>query len=516
MSKQGLDRCAAPLIAVAWDAAEPSLVEAWIADGSLPNLRQLRDQGGYGRLRSSAGLLAGSPWPTFYSGTPPEMHGIYHYLQWSPEAGALLRPGPDWLPVRPFWQDLSDAGHQVLIIDVPMAPPPQPLAGVEISGWSSHDRLAPPASYPEGVMRDVIDEFGDCPLGDEIFGCTSARSVLGMRDEAQESTKRLADLVIAWLARGDWEFVLVGFGAPHRGGHRLWDLSCVRDSTIAGHEKALSHALKEVYVACDEALGRIRAAAPQHARIVVFSLHGMGTNTSRVGILPEMLARILGENTALPSSVRIGRLAQSWLERVPVEWRHAAKKRLPSTIRDWLTEKWYMGGSDVSTQRAFSLVADLQGYIRLNVRGRERNGLVEPGEELDLLCDQIQAGLRSFVDADTRGPIVDEIIRVEQACAPAKRFQLLPDLVVRWTETPANHRAVMSADFGVVPWPVPGKQPDGRSGNHRDEGFVAGLGMIEPQAHILDLAPTFLSCLTVRPPEIMAGRSLVVSSAGER
>ena len=136
-----------------------------------------------GRLRSAALIrwTAGRfPWPTFYSGTPPEVHGIYHYLQWSPERAALLRPGPDWLPVRPFWQDLSDAGRRVLIIDVPMAPPPQPLAGVEISGWSSHDRLAPPASYPEDVMRGVIDEFGDCPLGDEIFGCTSARSVLGI------------------------------------------------------------------------------------------------------------------------------------------------------------------------------------------------------------------------------------------------------------------------------------------------------------------------------------------------
>ncbi len=146
-------------------------------------------------------------------------------------------------------------------------------------------------------------------------------------------------------------------------------------------------------------------------------------------ILPEMLARILGENAAPPSSVRIGRVAQSLLERVPVEWRHAAKKRLPRAIKDWLTEKWYMGASDVSTQRAFSLVADLQGYIRINRRGRERNGLVEPGEELDALCGQIQAGLRSFVDADTREPIVHDVVRLEQVCAPAERLQLLRTLL---------------------------------------------------------------------------------------
>lgn len=121
------------------------------------------------------------------------------------------------------------------------------------------------------------------------------------------------------------------------------------------------------------------------------------------------------------------------------------------------------------------------------------------------------------MDADTRKPIVHDVVRIGQVCTPAKRLQLLPDLVVRWTETSAaRHRAVVSPDFGVVPWPVPGKQPDGRSGNHRDEGFVAGLGKTDPQAHILDLAPTFLSCLAVRPPEIMAGRSLVSLSTDVR
>jgi len=45
---------------------------------------------------------------------------------------------------------------------------------------------------------------------------------------------------------------------------------------------------------------------------------------------------------------------------------------------------------------------------------------------------------------------------------------------------------------------------------------AAGLGKTEPEAHILDLAPTFLSCLAVQPPEIMVGRSLLASSADEQ
>ena len=42
------------LLAIGLDAAEPSLIERWIADGTLPNLRRLRQAGAYRRLASSA------------------------------------------------------------------------------------------------------------------------------------------------------------------------------------------------------------------------------------------------------------------------------------------------------------------------------------------------------------------------------------------------------------------------------------------------------------------------------
>jgi hypothetical protein len=41
VSQSGLSRGTGPLVAVAGDAAEPSLVEAWMADGSLSNLNSV-------------------------------------------------------------------------------------------------------------------------------------------------------------------------------------------------------------------------------------------------------------------------------------------------------------------------------------------------------------------------------------------------------------------------------------------------------------------------------------------
>jgi len=95
---------------IALDAAEPTLIERWMDEGSLPNLARLRDRGSYGRLESSADWMAGSIWPTFHTGTTPGDHGLYHFVQWHKDRMDLFRPSPDWLPQREFWRDAATEG----------------------------------------------------------------------------------------------------------------------------------------------------------------------------------------------------------------------------------------------------------------------------------------------------------------------------------------------------------------------------------------------------------------------
>src|SRR3990170_8078107 len=95
------------VLAIALDAAELSLVERWMNDGTLPTLKRLRSKGAYGKLTSSAEWLAGSPWPTFYTGTAPGEHGLYETTQWQPEKMQYSQVSPRWLPLCPFWRNLE-------------------------------------------------------------------------------------------------------------------------------------------------------------------------------------------------------------------------------------------------------------------------------------------------------------------------------------------------------------------------------------------------------------------------
>ena len=108
-----------------------TLIRQWIDDGSLPSLKALCERGTLTPLRSSADWLVGSPWPTFYTGTPPAEHGLFHYLLWDPATMTNRRPSPDWLPLRPFWRRLGERGRRVIAVDVPMAYAPEPMTAAE-------------------------------------------------------------------------------------------------------------------------------------------------------------------------------------------------------------------------------------------------------------------------------------------------------------------------------------------------------------------------------------------------
>ena len=127
-----------------------------------------------------------------------------------------------------------------------------------------------------------------------------------------------------------------------------------------------------------------------------------------------------------------------------------------------LTARLELRGVDWTETRAFALPTDQHGYVRLNIRGREREGIVEP-DDADELMDEIAEGLLTFRDPDG-GPAVEAVDRVADVLGDGPGLHQMPDLVVRWANRPATRLAgVGSPKFGDVARRGGGS---GRSGNH--------------------------------------------------
>lgn len=511
------------LMMVGLDAAEISLVDQWTKDGSLPNLRALRERGLFTRLDSTADWLVGSPWPTFYTGTLPSDHGLYHYLLWDAARMATVRPTPQWLPLDPFWRHLDVDGKRVIALDMPLCYAPQPFDGVEISGWATHELLVPPNYHPASIEQWVVQNYGSPVRDEEEYRLMTAPELLGIRDQLVALTAKAADLGCGLVRRETWDLMMMVFSATHRGGHKLWGLSGMSGEATPEQRAALEVALRDIYIACDRALGQLLQAAGEDVTVLVYSLHGMGDNVCRSDLLPAMLDAILGEDGQRHAPPLKKRIAARLRGALPLTLRNAVKTHLPMALQDKLTTYWRTGGIDWVSTPAFALVSDLQGYIRINRRDREAQGIVVPGAEYEQLCARISAGLQSFVDADSGEPIVTEVARSTDIYPGGARRDDLPDLMVKWALTPAaTHRAIRSERYGItIPWPTPGRHPSGRSGNHRPHGFLIAAGNDIAAganvrgAHILDLVPTVFDLLGVAGKRAQKGRALFSASSGD-
>jgi predicted AlkP superfamily phosphohydrolase/phosphomutase len=158
--------------------------------------------------------------------------------------------------------------------------------------------------------------------------------------------------------------------------------------------------------------------------------------------------------------------------------------------------------------RAFALPSDHSGYVRLNVRGRERLGAVDPAD-VEAVAAELEAGLLTFRDPDG-APSVRRVDRLEAHGGGADR---LPDLLVRWSDHPSARLPWLeSPRFGRVGRVGVGV---GRTGGHELGGWALLVpGRSRPRegpADIVDVAATALAHAGGSPDEL-PGRPLLEPS----
>lgn len=446
-----------------FDAASASVLDRLLSEGRLPTLAGLRERGRHHQLDAPATVFAAGAQHTLYSGVELADHGLFYPFQWSPEEQRVHYMAHFDAP-PPVWEGLGRRGTRTLAVDpyesrAPQEDPP----GALVCGWQLHDRVVLREwSAPGDTHKRLERLFGAPQPVDEVFGLHRAGEMLGLRRRLLGAPGRVADAATLLLPEQPFDLAWLTFCAAHVAGHQFWDLSQI-DAAGLDHdaERVLRSTLDDVYVAVDAALGRVVAALPAGTDVMVISPVGMEVNTSRADLLPEMLKAILDGTTAEPAPPSsIWRLRAA----LPSGLRAKVANALPEKAALDLTSRLEMRGVDWSATRAFAHPAENQGYIRLNLRGRERDGIVDPADA-DALMDEIAEGIATFHDLDGH-PAVASVEKVAERWGGRSRSHLLPDLVVRWTDRPTTKlEGVRSPRYGTVLRHGVGS---GRSGNHTE------------------------------------------------
>ena len=474
-----------------------------INEGRLPAFAQLRGRGQWLPLETPALQWEGATYFTLYSGKDANTHGVYFPFLWS-AADQRVRPQDDYPIPEAVWERLARSGKRCLVIDPYEGRSPKSMKGKALSGWQfKHKVTLRRWSVPQGLDRQLERRFGGPSLVEEVYGRPSVPYLSRMRDRLLAAPKRAADLAAALLAEEHFDLVWITLSSSHIAGHWFLDPSRLPQDYRDPRMKAeIDGTLGDAYAAVDQALSGILASLPSETDLMVVSPSSMGPSASRTHLLPGMLQAVLSERGVERFATKAGG-SSLWRLRaaIPPDLRAWVARILPDQWAMQLTARLEMRGVDWTKTRAFMVPSGDCGYLRLNLSGRERDGIVDP-KDADQVLDHIASGLLTFRDPDG-GPAVKNVEFVSQSLKEGSLSTPFPDLIVHWSDRLPPHLAgVNSPQFGEVPSSGWGS---GRTGEHRDEAWaliIPGSSKMKRPVrppHIMDIATTVCAVLGVDP-----------------
>ncbi|MGD0117309.1 MAG: hypothetical protein ABSD30_04555 [Candidatus Binatus sp.] len=540
------------VLAIGLDGFEATLAERYMAEGQMPALADLRKRAARFLLDEGSARRAGLPWEHVASGLSPEDAGRFGPVEFDPASYAAWQDGAQF---SPWWAktDLRVVVFDTPFVDLHNAPNTQGIVA-----WGSHGSGIHKAARPATLLPEFLQRFGDYPADEwayELPWPSPARSL--QMGEALSQALDVRGRAARWLAAErflQWDFFFAVAGELHGGVEGLWH------GVDAGHplhchpsSAAAAAALLDIHRALDRMVGQLVSAAGD-ATVLAFNMGGIGPNSSDVQsmvLLPELLYRhAFGRSlltlppawTASPNRLPIlsdqdkwDAVKELWVPEPPVKPETAAANiraaagRLPEPIKgllrrvrsaaaDWhsrnappkrLTQGLdYMPGYRYRhhwpRMPAFALPSFLDGRIRINLRGRERDGIVEPSQ-YEQTCRTLETMLAECRDPRTGEPAAATIERASTA-NPMSLGSSESDLLVVWRDVSA---ALEHPRLGLI-----GPVPLRRTGGHTRHG-IAYLAApdLEPGERGVrsssDVAPTIADLLGAEPATRLTGKSLL-------
>jgi len=492
------------------DGATFDLILPWVNQGKLPNLAKLINKSAYGELESTIPPVTAPAWTSFFTGKNPGKHGMYDFIVPNEESKALSYLSYEDCESETIWSILSEKGKKVCVINIPMTYPPEAVNGVFISGMAPG--LDSEFAYPPNLKKEIKRKFPNY-----IIFTRPDKEPARFLKSIKEMTRIRAKLAKHFLTSRDWDVFMVVFNSTDIVQHRFW-----RYMEKYGHRNKYSNAILDVYRLVDKEIGDLWKCLDEDTLFLIMSDHGAGPWDKHVH-----LNKWLEKNGYLKfknsdEDIWLRKIAKKVLVNSFVFWNN----RIPSHIQDKIkrsipiknlnafekVESVMNAQFDWSQTKAYHI--GTYANIRINLKEREAEGIVEPGEEYEMLREEIIKKLLKLDDPETGKKPINRVFKREEIYHGAT-LDKAPDLLIKW----AKENYWSCARFGSKGEEVFESLKDElnpliTTGTHKLNGILMAYGgMINPQkinnARIIDLAPTILYGLGLPIPEDMDGEPLL-------
>lgn len=349
------------------------------------------------------------------------------------------------------------------------------------------DPSRPPApiSAPPRLARDLYDRLGPYrTLGWAEATWALADERIDEETFLEDVDKAFDDRAATILNRLDtrrWDLLVGVIEAPDRVQHLMWRAidpdHPLYDVSLAAR---WGGAIDRAYQRADTFVGQVLERVAPGTAVMIVSDHGFHAYRDSVNL-----------NTWL---VERGYMTRS------------GRQSSPPRLGD--LDGGVEFGADWSRTRAYAAGF---GQLYVNLRGRESQGIVQPGAEYEALVAALARDLESLVDPRTGRRVVRRAYRRERAFS-GPYVERAPDLQVAFEE---GYRVSWQTALGGAPVQV--IEPNLRkwSGDHVSSDYRATpgtlLSTIPPvvdDPRMIDIAPTVLKYFGIAIPKDLDGRPL--------
>lgn len=490
------------VVAIGIDGADFRIIDPMIKNNELENIAKLIKQGTRGDLRSTMPPITYAAWPTFATGKNPAKHGVMDFFSppyQNDENADFTFSNYKSIKCRTFWDLLKGTDIKVGVINLPVTYPPQPLNGFMISGMDTPSEKVC-FTYPPDLLNGMKEKgINYRPDYVEFLQFKKGQSKNRIKHEVIEDYFEIEEergkAITHLMENKSWDFLVAVLGITDRLAHHFWHF---HDPADPEQPNEFKEVIKDSYRKADSIIGDILERIDEDTTVMLMSDHGFGSYNKHFFLNNWLLEKgfLYLKKTSFKNIKKFYRM-------VPV------KKTVGEILQIFRMKKLsrslpvFLSGLRLSflipfpadtpervDWRRTTAYAAAHG-IYVNIKGRTRRGIVEPGKEYEEVRNSIIELLGKTQDPEKGTFFIKDIHKKEDVlngpyldAAPdiyfeTKNFEYYPNTAYLFKKTFKKRRF----------------------GNHKMEGILVLKGPGIKKGHVVDGAeiqdcmPTLFYCL---------------------
>ena len=294
------------LLLIGWDAADWKVIDELMADGKMPTLKRMVEQGTSGNLRTLQPPLSPMLWTSIATGKRPYKHGIYGFTEPTPNREGVQPMTNASRSSKALWNILNQHDRRSVVVGWWPSHPAEPIRGAMVSDlfhkvpqkpsdpWPlKRNAIHPPEKVAEiAPLRVHPAEMGAedllpfVPEGKEIDQSVDSRLSPIMKITAECATVHATATHL--LENEDWDFAAIYYDAIDHYSHGFMKYRAPQQKKITDEDfKIYRHVVDTGYVFHDMMLKQLLEYADEDTTVMLISDHGFHPDHLRPTFIPN-------------------------------------------------------------------------------------------------------------------------------------------------------------------------------------------------------------------------------------